>query len=108
MNWTHESLYAALEARLGRSTKSDTGEYVCLYEQEPPCAVLFAHCEGRMTPIRLYPCRESWREDVYRTILPAIEAIRLEQKVDPRFSFIGCDVRDWNLFARLLRLDHDD
>jgi hypothetical protein len=105
MNWTHESVFAALIVRAGRVIDSHFGSHVRLYEQEPSCAVLFAPQEGASCPIRLYPDRQSWRDDIYQAILPAIEAMRLEQRDDPKQSFICCSVRDWNQFARLLRLE---
>src|SRR5580698_4177046 len=97
MAWTHAATYQALVKRHG-SNMSSTSPITWLYEQKPNCAVLYAprSREFRSAPLHLHPGRASWRCDVYRAILPAIESIHLEHKTDRARVFLCCQIRDWD------------
>jgi hypothetical protein len=105
MAWTHATVYLAL-VKLHGSNLSPTSPLTCLYEQKPNCAVLYApHSRDfRSAPVHLHPGRVSWRSDVYKVILPAIESIHLEHKAGAERRFLCCAIRDWNLFASGLGL----
>jgi hypothetical protein len=107
MRWTHDSVYDALAAKFG--VNSSTGNTLTyLYEQQPDCAVLYApDAEYRSHPLHMHPGMASWRPEVYRALLPSIELIKLEKKIDKYLDrrFLCWRVLDWDAFATGLGLE---
>jgi hypothetical protein len=108
--WTHGKVFLALVHRGQRHKdlwKKDI--YVHVYDQSPSCAVLYGprvQVYGR-APLHLNPRRaQSWREDVFLRMKPAIRFVQSDNKGHGKepSNFDHYAVTDWDELAAAIGL----
>jgi hypothetical protein len=118
MTWNHRTVYQALVAGGEREKQSGTNRYVTLYQPQPlgkNCALLYSpdaetygsepiHFHAWSVPPRKHAARESWRDDVFRKLLPALKYVRTDKDHQPRQAFSQFRVTDWDRLAKALSL----
>lgn len=108
--WTHQKVFLAL-VRRGQWHKDlwKKDIYIQIYDQSPNCAVLYGpkvKVYGR-APLCLNPRRiQSWREEVFLRMKPAIRFVQSDNKGPGRESnnFDHYAVTDWDVLAAAIGL----
>jgi hypothetical protein len=111
MNWNHRTVYKALVQRFGEEATLATKRYTWLYEPQKRqgefnCALLYSPDSVRFStaPLLVNRAQDTWREEVFQQVLPAIEYQRSDSE-NKTTRFEHYRVVDWAIFAQALGLD---